>query len=194
MTLQSMIQCAAAAGRMSIIKWLYENDNHYEYVVPNGEATLNGRFKVVKWMVDEYKFSSPSARASWISKSMDCAITKGNWLMICYLFNSLSPKSTNQGLDEAVIRGDLELVKWFHSNGFASSSETIEAAMNVVQWLYENAFTEGRHEAVIDVAPGYNHIHIVRWLQANRSEGCSKEAMSTAASHGHLPMVRQSRQ
>ncbi|KAI8929871.1 hypothetical protein BC831DRAFT_441366 [Entophlyctis helioformis] len=38
-------------------------------------------------------------------------------------------------------------------------------------------------------AAGKGHLHVVKWLHANRTEGCTTNAMDGAAANGHLHVV-----
>ena len=39
-------------------------------------------------------------------------------------------------------------------------------------------------------AASNGHLEIVRWLSENRTEGCTRYAMSRAAENGHLEIVK----
>jgi tRNA (Thr-GGU) A37 N-methylase len=41
----------------------------------------------------------------------------------------------------------------------------------------------------MDYAARYGHLEVVKWLHANRREGCTVHAMDYAAQHGHLELV-----
>ncbi|GAB9470964.1 hypothetical protein Gpo141_00008191 [Globisporangium polare] len=41
----------------------------------------------------------------------------------------------------------------------------------------------------MDGAAQNNHLHVVKWLHENRSEGCTTEAMNAAASRGGVEIV-----
>lgn len=42
----------------------------------------------------------------------------------------------------------------------------------------------------MDGAAGGGHLHVVRWLATNRSEGCSQAAFDMAAAEGHLHVMK----
>lgn len=110
---------------------------------------------------------------------MDAALSKDDWQMIRYLFEHIPPSFEKQGMELAVKSGDLELVKWLHSNGFASCKDPMEEAakhghLRLLQWLYENIPGTGISKEVMDMAACENHLGIVQWLHDNRTESCSK--------------------
>lgn len=41
----------------------------------------------------------------------------------------------------------------------------------------------------MDGAAGGGHLDVVRWLAANRTEGCSQGAFDMAAAEGHLHVI-----
>lgn len=186
---------AAKGGQLNVLKWLNENNAGIEYVQPSNEAALNGHLHIVKWMIEVYEFPNQIARSRWFSKALNSAITRGNWPMIHYLFEHQPNRFLKRGFDNAVKLGDLELVKYLHSNGFESSRDPmVEAAehghLDILQWLFENIPARGKSDTVMDVAAQNNHLDIVIWLHENRSEGCSERVMALAASNGHLGMVQ----
>ncbi len=42
----------------------------------------------------------------------------------------------------------------------------------------------------MDRAAANGHLEVVRWLHANRTEGCTTSAMDDAAKNGHLEVVQ----
>jgi len=59
----------------------------------------------------------------------------------------------------------------------------------VVKWLHANR-TEGCTWKAMDFAAMYGHLDVVKWLHTNRTEGCTKWAMDFAALNGHLDVVK----
>eukprot|EP00842_Homolaphlyctis_polyrhiza_P004017 jgi/Hompol1/4616/HPOL_000581-RA len=51
--------------------------------------------------------------------------------------------------------------------------------LELVIWLLKNTRVATR-------AASNGHLHVVKWLYANRTEGCSTDAMSLAAANGHI--------
>ena len=72
-------------------------------------------------------------------------------------------------IEQACINGDLIFIK-NKSNQFP---------------LYHKDFLYA-----IDYASEFNHLPIVQWLLANRSEGCTINAFDQASSNGHFEIVQ----
>lgn len=45
----------------------------------------------------------------------------------------------------------------------------------------------------MDGAAGGGHLEVLRWLAANRREGCSQAAFDMAAAEGHLLVIKVQR-
>lgn len=58
-----------------------------------------------------------------------------------------------------------------------------------VQWLHENRM-EGCTREAIDTAAGNGHLSVVQFLDKHRCEGCSTRAINQAALNGHLHVVK----
>jgi len=61
--------------------------------------------------------------------------------------------------------------------------------LDVVKWLSANR-REGCTTHAADWAAAAGYLDVVRWLHENRTEGCSTQAMDSAAQNGHLDVVR----
>ncbi|KAI8924601.1 hypothetical protein BC831DRAFT_464798, partial [Entophlyctis helioformis] len=42
----------------------------------------------------------------------------------------------------------------------------------------------------MDLAASHGRLHVIQWLHANRTEGCTTQAMDNAAVCGHLEVVQ----
>lgn len=191
------IHCAARAGQLEVLKWLEATcSDQCKYKLPGLEAALNGHFAVVRWMVEDCKSFDAAERSKWLFQAMDAAIETGNWPMLRYLFRHRQQKCATDGINKAIVRGDLEMVKWLHGKGFTCSREVdpMEDAakhghLEILRWLYQNLPEESTSEEVMNIAAARNHLHIVQWLHTHRTEGCNETAMVFAANNGHLDMV-----
>ncbi|GMF23561.1 unnamed protein product [Phytophthora lilii] len=88
------------------------------------------------------------------------------------------------------------------SNGqYMAAAAVIRGFVHVLQWLNEcyperTSWGDG-HEGssrcgrfLMDTAAEHGHLPVMKWLHANRSEGCTYRAMNYAAASGCLDMVR----
>uniref|UniRef100_K3WWS3 Ankyrin repeat-containing domain n=1 Tax=Globisporangium ultimum (strain ATCC 200006 / CBS 805.95 / DAOM BR144) TaxID=431595 RepID=K3WWS3_GLOUD len=88
------------------------------------------------------------------------------------------------------------MVKWFHvycPTGFVFKAMEKAAEVGdlaVLEWLASN------HENVIwspsfmDAAATNDHLHVLKWLHANRSEGCTTDAMNGVADGKQLQALQ----
>ena len=98
-------------------------------------------------------------------------------LLTCKLFHTfdknlvtyqrlLYRKYNNKTIDQLVLTGDLDGIKWLHNNG-----------------------KEGFTYETMDCAAKYGYLDMIQWLHQNREEGCTYKAMDWAARDGHLDVV-----
>lgn len=191
---------AAKGGHLELLKWLESVDSERpdfqgEYKLPGSEAAQNGHLDVVKWLVEECDlfFSEASTRFYWHARAMDAAIEAGDRSMLDYLSNNRPFECTTRGLTKATVRGDLEMVKWLHENGFKSTGDPKEYAaehghLAILQWLFE--ISPESTEEVMNCAVSNNHLNVVKWLHGNQAEGCTDAAMIIATSKGYFEMVK----
>ncbi|KAL7746759.1 hypothetical protein RI367_007923 [Sorochytrium milnesiophthora] len=127
------------------------------------------------------------------------------------IYRKLGMPTTNDvtPFQQAVQRCHTDVVKWIHyetgmaSPNFATVMESLRPKMDVAKELYEAArdghaskvcalldhATEDSVTAAVDVAAANGHLDV---LQAMQQAGCAftELTMSTAATHGHLCIVR----
>lgn len=69
------------------------------------------------------------------------------------------------------------------------NGKAAESHLNVVKWLHANR-SEGCTATAMDEAASMGRLDVVQWLHENRNEGCTTQAMDNAARNGHLAMVQ----
>lgn len=199
MSYDKEMDLAATNGHLHILKWLSSTRCQciHQFDQPGTRAAFNGHLDVVKWMVEEYGFKNWAAREEWIANAMEDEISSGKWPVNLGFKNFRDKKFMKRGLHGAIKRGDLKMVKWLATSGFASSQDPMAVAakhgrLRIFQWLYGKFHDDkaGTTTDVMDFAAGNNHMGTVLWLHANRTEGCTVEAMVMAARKGHLQMVQ----
>ena len=116
--------------------------------------------------------------------------------ILCNYKNSyILPRHFGDVIYFAATEGQLETVKWLHTNTYAECTTDAmdDAARNghldVVKWLHENR-TEGCTTAAMDFAAKNGHLDVVKWLHENRTEGCTVTAIGRAAINGHTDVVK----
>ncbi|KAL2912477.1 hypothetical protein HK105_208049 [Polyrhizophydium stewartii] len=92
--------------------------------------------------------------------------------------------------------GHLKMLKWLHERmpdggwpTFVMDKAAYGGSLDCVKFLHANR-TEGCTFHAMDWAAWNNHLAVVKFLHANRAEGCSSWAMNGAAKNGHLTIVK----
>ena len=103
----------------------------------------------------------------------------------------LIPINERKNVDRIISHG--AIIFWKPSVLHLTKSTMDLAATNgyleIVKWLHANK-KEGCTTDAMDWAADNNHLEIVKWLHLNRHEGCTTYAMDYAAANNHLEMVK----
>jgi hypothetical protein len=101
----------------------------------------------------------------------------------------------------AVRKRHLHVLQWIndnHADGAAwdvryglrlTEEAAAEGALAILKWLHANR-GEGCTTRAMEEAASNGHLDVVQWLHENYTEGCSSYAMNQAARNGHLEVVR----
>ncbi|KAH9097478.1 hypothetical protein LEN26_016973 [Aphanomyces euteiches] len=101
---------------------------------------------------------------------------------------------SSQTLHFACQHGHLDIVEYLHPRvpkaRYNTMAETAaKGHLHVLKFLHANRSEECNMQAMNGAAT-YGHLEIVKFLHYNRSEGCSFLAMDAAAANGHLEVVK----
>ena len=96
-------------------------------------------------------------------------------------------------MNNAVILGNLEIVKWLHENKEGCTTYAMNLAaehghLGIVKWLHESGSMCTTY--AMNWAAHNGHLEVVKWLHLNRNEGCTTNAMDWAAENGHLEIIK----
>lgn len=83
----------------------------------------------------------------------------------------------------------LELFSTFAYSKYVMDWAAGQGLLDVVKWLSANR-SEGCTTAAMDKAAVNGHLHVVQWLSENRSEGCTVKALLWSCVKGHLHVVK----
>ncbi|CAK4666987.1 hypothetical protein LEN26_016969 [Aphanomyces euteiches] len=124
----------------------------------------------------------------------DIAAFLGQMDVLVYLEAQNLAKFSSKSLHWACYQGHLKVVEFLSPR--VPVSETIAmdaAAMNghfeIVKFLHANR-SEGCTTKAMDQAAARGHLEIVKFLHCKRSEGCTSAAIDKAAANGHLDVVK----
>ncbi|KAK1935021.1 putative ankyrin repeat protein [Phytophthora citrophthora] len=84
--------------------------------------------------------------------------------------------------------------EWGNGRKIAEHAAT-KGFLHVIEWIGEcfpdrTEWRTADNDPLMDIAAEFNHLSILQWLHANRTEGCTTEAMDRAAAVGNLEVVR----
>jgi hypothetical protein len=200
---------AAAAGRLSIVKWLHANRKEGCTKAAMDRAAENGHLEVVKFLHNNRsegcttRAIDRSARNCFLeglggSASADAAFAtprdEKRFEVIKFLFANRSEGCTPAAMTDAAANGNLVLLKWLHAKpGSRCTPRAMDEAagggyLDIVKWLHENR-REGCTTEAMDEAAAEGHLEVVKWLHEYRKEGCTTAAMDEAAANGELEVV-----
>ncbi|KAL3662042.1 hypothetical protein V7S43_012849 [Phytophthora oleae] len=179
---------AAGAGQLGVVKYLYQEYYDNPNIVLFREVEV-----ILPRQVREDNFFRPST-------TMDVAARNGHLDVLQFLHEierhsvitshpGQHPRCTSAAMDAAAARGHLDVVKWLHlhrTEGCTTKAMDLAASRRFHVPSCRGSPTD---TCCLDKVPsGFyaNQLEVVKWLQANRSEGCTDIAMDGAASNGDL--------
>lgn len=161
-----VVRCAVVVGKFEALEWLSEHLDMRTYEFESSLPTLCVFHDVKEEIV------------GWLEKNAPKQLVRLRPWVIC----------------QAVSRGNLAAVKWFHSHGYdgfnTAAMDTAAGAgrLDVLEFLH-NERREGCTAFAMDAAASNGHLDCVRFLHENRTEGCTRVAMGSAAVFGHVHVV-----
>lgn len=224
---------AARQGDASVVAWLHTTCQYATYRAMEFAAT-RGRLKIAQWLYDHRESALPSVPTSEVHMLVPLSTDNTNkadvmnWIAVFVkgryfreafatrqgLFGSYDQRDDGinwndpaardfhfahrrfKAIDLAASRGDLELIKKLHADGkhWPCTALAMDGAarlghLHVVKWLHKQR-TEGCTSNAIAAAAGNGHFAVVQWLHAHRFEGCRSYAMDLTATHGHLQILQ----
>lgn len=198
-------QFAAAMGDLDMIEklreWASIPLDTYELV----PAALNGSLQLLQWLNER---GLRGFLDSFIGQmAFDVAAERGHFETVQWLVTTFPRAGWTLG--PAALGGHLEMIKWLHQHANVNSEHRLEEHTSVLQKHYFSVSVEafkkcnkkcegieaatwrflGRSPTATDAmdwAARNNHVDVLEWLNANRSEGCSPAAVNMAAEAGNM--------
>ncbi|KAE9147877.1 hypothetical protein PF006_g7479 [Phytophthora fragariae] len=178
--LTKAVAAAAANGHMSVLEWLFErhHDRGYWGNTEMCGALTNGHVKVVEWLR-----THAAPRAECMTEVMDAAAGAGFLDIVTWLYDE-HKVSVRSALANAMSNRQWETSQWILEHGellmpwINWDQPAKDGALSFLKFLYAHSIG----------SPG-GHLHVVRWLQKNRREGCTAIAMTRALMRAHFDVV-----
>lgn len=180
---------AAGSGHEAIARWLHaqlESDEHQQR--PPYDLTLvaaSGRLHLVQWLVE-------SSRVKPVRFAYDLVAANGHLTTLQYLYALDPDGVSSTTVDAAAKNNRLGVVQWLVEHANVAGVEALDLAAKhnhhrVVRWLHAHTAITCSTAAMDAVAS----LEMVVWLHEYRSEaGCTTDAMDRAAKRGDLATVR----
>ncbi|EGG19739.1 hypothetical protein DFA_00317 [Cavenderia fasciculata] len=197
---------ASGCGRLDVVKWLHENRSEGCSTAAIDRASKNGHFDVVKFLYDnrtegclsnaihgvldlemvEFLFTNLGARSG--RSTINDLVGRGRLDIIQFLHEHGDEGDDEDdgiwyyAMDEAAEQGNLEMVKWFHTNrtegctNYAMNHAAQKGYLEIVEFLHKHR-TEGCTTFALDQAARGGHFEVVKFLHFNRTEGCTTDAI-----------------
>ncbi|KAG7384329.1 hypothetical protein PHYBOEH_009564 [Phytophthora boehmeriae] len=186
---QWALRNAARNGHLAVVKLLANDD----FVTLDGQAFCgaaeNGHLRVVQWLKEQ--------NLGWntASKAIDLAASNGHLDIVQYLHNECHASCTALTMRNAVSNGHLDIVQWLYGK--------FKDDLNVD--LLAVGTKEQMNTAIMDVAAGHGHLHVLKYLHKiamsmdafeTRSVNektvpiCTPAAMQLAAAGGYLNVMQ----
>ncbi|KAL2911081.1 hypothetical protein HK105_209470 [Polyrhizophydium stewartii] len=143
----------------------------------------------LNWWTDLLDFKTPKHLTHMAARC-------GSIVILKYLVDERGIATLNaEHARLAVCFGHLEMLKWLAKrmpNG-TWTAEVIDCAaynnrLDCVKWLHANR-NEGCTTDAMDLAAEWGHLGVVEFLHNNRTEGCTSKAMLKAAENGRADVV-----
>ncbi|QBZ81494.1 ankyrin repeat domain containing protein [Pandoravirus celtis] len=141
----------------------------------------------------------PGAPTEQCGDLIAVAAAAGRLDMMLWLEANGAPLIPGPAAIDGVARGGhVDVLSWLSRPDvrhiYTATPKAMDAAaaaghLEAVRFLDENR-TEGCTVAAMDDAAAAGHLDVVIYLHEHRTEGCTKAAMTLAAAHGHLDVVQ----
>ncbi|EGG16787.1 hypothetical protein DFA_07765 [Cavenderia fasciculata] len=203
---------SAENGHVNIIKYLTENRTEGCENALN-LASKNGHFNCVT-LFPQYLCQNIKQNEECIQDALVIASENGHRSVVEYLCDyqtgdgsdefkllkeshlSIIQTCTTKEMDNASLKGDLDLLKLLYSQGGVYSNEIAELAainghLNVLIWI-DNTINDTKlfTQKVMDVGATSN-INVVKWLHQNQThQSFSRDSIEYACSSGLLDIVQ----
>ncbi|EFA86099.1 hypothetical protein PPL_01336 [Heterostelium album PN500] len=181
---QEYSQFAVATGQIECLRFLVEVRKEKDLMTPLTLAAIEGKVEIFSYLYER------------VPKPLDLNNhLKENKSNNSSCFNGLVDNKTLE-----LVAGSVDLQKLFisimeNSTECKVTVEVLEKAAasgntGVLEWITKKKRDAGWWDKYVgDQAAQNGHLETVKWIVANRTEGCSLDALDFAARNGHIAVV-----
>jgi len=167
---QHDINAAAASGNIEMVKYVEHTYNINVDKDGLSNAIKRGQLEMVKWLIDDDKREFKNVSLIKIGYYMDDAAESGNIEMVKYLYEVYQLPVNQRGINLAVRKGKLEMVKYLQSEAVGG----LKVNQIGINW-----------------AAGFGHMEMVKYLESENVDlKVNEEGLILAFNYGTLEMVK----
>lgn len=160
----SLVDAAAANGRLSMLEWLRDNRPHDFPAASKAmdNASSNGHLEVVKWL-HEHRYKGCTTDA------MDLAAVNGHLKVVKWLHENRTEGCTSKAMSLASKSGRLDVVRWLYENRNEGCypntmmNAAIEGHFCIVQFLYVHRIGGSAIDAMLSAKANF-FLELYEWL------------------------------
>lgn len=162
---------ACAGGNMEVVEWLHENRKEGCSPLALVMAVEDVNFAMVEWLKNHRKKDAvvtnptPLNKHNSYGQAMARAVEKKNLTMVEYLDKNELSGCPIRAMDAAFINRSMPIFIYFHRTGKECTKK------------------------VMDTAVDREEFDLVKWLNENRQEGCSINALVRAIEKGRIDLL-----
>ncbi|EGG16761.1 hypothetical protein DFA_07739 [Cavenderia fasciculata] len=185
------VEGAAKNGHLSVIQFLDSIDKQVQPLIFTTQvmdnAASGGHKSLVEWL-------HQNRNEGGTERAIKLASENGHFDCVKYLVENMSiKKGTEEAMNMAALNGHYDIVVYLHQHSYICTTRAIDGAaakghLNIIKFLQENR-TEGCSRGAMNISSANGHLDCVRFLHNHRSEGCTTDAMDEASANGHLSVV-----
>lgn len=150
------VQTAANRGHLEVLKYIFK---HNHYILDVDDIASNGNLEVLKYI---YRKNCMKCTP----RAANLAALYGYYNIIIYLANVQNVYCSQVGIDNIVLHGQLDMVKFVHNCG--------------IYCTYEGA----------DRAAGCGYLVILQYIMAEQHIYCTSWGVTAASVNGHLHILK----
>lgn len=174
-------------------------------------AACSGDVTLLQWLVDNQLELFDNEELKLEQIAFDVAAERGCMETVQWLVTTFSAGAWL--LSPAALGGHLEMVQWLHENANIDATQRHRAlglmqrvhlsycaqlaeecgkpsldGLKAMQWRFHDSRAPRATDAM-DWAAVNGHFDVMKWLDANRTDGCSDAAVNSAAEAGNMEML-----
>jgi len=183
------LMAAARGGHLDMIKWMRAEGCPWNERV-TAKAALGGHLEVLKWLR-----ANGCPLNVWVVNN---AVQGGHMDVLEWVVGEEKMEPEQYTWSVAAERGNIEMLEWLRAHQCPNDYLAISAAaakgqLTAIKWLVEHRLGGILNSRTLEMAAGYGHLGVVKWL---RLQGGGRNCVwmismaSRIAVNGHLEVLK----